>query len=68
MVVTMTVRELFDFVTDVSINDSNIEAYLDEAMRITASRSPEDTDGQEKIDEEVGVTDIIKIESKSLNI
>ncbi|XP_046558908.1 serine/threonine-protein kinase RIO1-like [Haliotis rubra] len=49
----MTVKELFDFVTDMSITDDNIDDYLDKAMAITASRTLEDVTEQEKIDEEV---------------
>lgn len=49
----MTVKELFDFVTDVTINDDNIEDYLERAMTLTSQRSPEDISEQEKIDEQV---------------
>ena len=47
---TMTLKELFDFVTDVSITVDNIDAYLDHAMELTSNRSPEDVTAQEKID------------------
>ena len=46
----MTLKELFDFVTDVSITVDNIDAYLDHAMELTSNRSPEDVTAQEKID------------------
>ena len=38
----MTVRELFDFVTDVGITKKNIDAYLDRAMEIACQRAPGD--------------------------
>jgi RIO kinase 1 len=47
----MTVRELFNFVTDLSITNDNIDAYLDEAMRIAAERPPDDD--TDRADEEV---------------
>lgn len=50
---TMTIRELFEFVTDTNITTENIEAYLEEAMKVGAERSMEDVTEQEKIDEEV---------------
>ena len=49
----MTVKELFDFITDLNITLDNINDYLDRAMQISANRSPEDLSAQEKIDEEV---------------
>ncbi|ESO88120.1 hypothetical protein LOTGIDRAFT_126569, partial [Lottia gigantea] len=52
-VCTMTVKELFDFITDVSINNDNIDQYLDKAMEISANRSVAERTEQEKIDEEV---------------
>ncbi|KAH9491730.1 Serine/threonine-protein kinase RIO1 [Bulinus truncatus] len=50
---TMTVKELFEFVTDSSINPDNIDAYLEKAMTIASDRSMEEISAQEKIDEEV---------------
>ncbi|RUS87816.1 hypothetical protein EGW08_004415, partial [Elysia chlorotica] len=50
---TMTVKELFDFVTDSTITPENIDGYLDQAMKIASSRSLDDITEQEKIDEEV---------------
>ncbi|XP_033116532.1 serine/threonine-protein kinase RIO1-like [Anneissia japonica] len=52
-VCTMTVRELFDFVTDPNINESNLEDYLEKAMKIASERSEQDLTEQEKIDEAV---------------
>lgn len=52
-VCTMTVKELFDFITDTSISESNIDAYLTEAMNIAASRSDQVTTNEQQVDEEV---------------
>ncbi|XP_035207867.1 serine/threonine-protein kinase RIO1-like [Stegodyphus dumicola] len=48
----MTVRELFDFITDYNINDENIDDYLAEAQRKATSRAS-DLCEDEKVDEEV---------------
>lgn len=45
----MTIKELFDFVTDITITD--IDVYLDKAMDIASNRCPQTQ--QDKIDEEV---------------
>lgn len=52
-VCTLTVKELFDFVTDVSINADNLDDYLDRLMDVASNRSLQDLTAQEKIDEEV---------------
>jgi RIO kinase 1 len=52
-VCTMTVKELFDFITDVSISESNVDAYLAKAMDLASTRSGETTTNEEQIDEEV---------------
>ena len=52
-VCTLTVKELFDFVTDVSITAYNLDDYLDRLMAVSANRSLQDLSAQEKIDEEV---------------
>ncbi|CAI9728028.1 serine/threonine-protein kinase RIO1-like [Octopus vulgaris] len=49
----LTVKELFDFVTDSSITDTNVDDYLDKAMTITAGRTLEEITQQDKVDEEV---------------
>jgi len=49
----MTVKELFDFVTDLSITDDNVDDYLEKAQEIASQRTLEETTAQEKIDEEV---------------
>ncbi|XP_066435395.1 serine/threonine-protein kinase RIO1 [Eleutherodactylus coqui] len=52
-VAVMTVRELFEFVTDPSINQDNMDAYLEKAMEIAAQRTEEERSNQDKVDEEV---------------
>ncbi|XP_041046430.1 serine/threonine-protein kinase RIO1 [Carcharodon carcharias] len=52
-VAVMTVRELFEFVTDPSIIEDNLDAYLQKAMEIAAERTEEERSNQDKVDEEV---------------
>lgn len=52
-VCTLTVKELFDFVTDITINEDNIDHYLEEAMTLTSTRSHDEVTDQQKIDEQV---------------
>ncbi|XP_048020172.1 serine/threonine-protein kinase RIO1 [Megalobrama amblycephala] len=52
-VAVMTVRELFEFVTDPSITSDNINQYLDKAMEIASERTAEERSNQDKVDEEV---------------
>ncbi|KAK7159088.1 hypothetical protein R3I94_005429 [Phoxinus phoxinus] len=52
-VAVMTVRELFEFVTDPSITSDNINRYLDKAMEISSERTAEDRSNQDKVHEEV---------------
>ncbi|XP_033737507.1 serine/threonine-protein kinase RIO1-like [Pecten maximus] len=52
-VCTLTMKELFDFVTDVTITDDNIDAYLDHVMEMSANRTQDDITEQQKIDDEV---------------
>ena len=49
----MTIKELFDFVTDLSITSDNIDDYLERAMTISSQRTIDEISEQEKIDEEV---------------
>ena len=49
----MTVKELFDFVTDPTIDDGNIGAYLDRAMELSSQRSADDMTEEQKVDEQV---------------
>ncbi|KAM9439335.1 serine/threonine-protein kinase RIO1 [Clarias gariepinus] len=52
-VAVMTVRELFEFVTDPSITSDNINQYLEKAMEIASTRTAEERSNQDKVDEEV---------------
>lgn len=52
-VAVMTVRELFEFVTDPSIAEDNLDAYLEKAMELSANRTEEERSNQDKVDEEV---------------
>lgn len=52
-VCTMGVKDLFDFVTDVTITDENIEQYLEKAQQKAVSRSEEEVTPEDKIFEAV---------------
>lgn len=52
-VAVMTVRELFEFVTDPSITSENINQYLDKAMEISSERTSEERSNQDEVDDEV---------------
>ncbi|KAA0719157.1 Serine/threonine-protein kinase RIO1 [Triplophysa tibetana] len=52
-VAVMTVRELFEYVTDPSITNDNINEYLDKAMEISSERTAEDRSNQDQVDDEV---------------
>lgn len=52
-VAVMTVRELFDFITDPSITCHNIDQYLEKAMVMSAERTSEQRSNQDRVDEEV---------------
>lgn len=52
-VATLTTRELFDFVTDSTINDDNIDDYLTRLNEIASQRTVEVVTEQEKLDDEV---------------
>ncbi|XP_028297189.1 serine/threonine-protein kinase RIO1 [Gouania willdenowi] len=52
-VAVMTVRELFDFITDPSITCHNMDQYLEKAMVIAAERTSEQRTDQDRVDEEV---------------
>ncbi|XP_077991250.1 serine/threonine-protein kinase RIO1-like [Glandiceps talaboti] len=45
-VAVMTMRELFEFVTDTNIHDDNIDEYLTKAMEIATTRTDEELDEQ----------------------
>ena len=52
-VCTMSIKDLFDFVTDVTITDANIEQYLEKAQQKAISRSEEEVTAEDKIFEAV---------------
>ncbi|XP_056377081.1 serine/threonine-protein kinase RIO1 isoform X2 [Hyla sarda] len=52
-VAVMTVRELFEFVTDPSVNQDNIDSYLEKSMEIAGKRTEQERSNQDKVDEEV---------------
>ncbi|XP_013888181.1 serine/threonine-protein kinase RIO1 [Austrofundulus limnaeus] len=52
-VAVMTVRELFDFITDMSITSHNMEQYLERVMAIATERTSQQTSDQDRVDEEV---------------
>nr|XP_009676298.1 PREDICTED: serine/threonine-protein kinase RIO1 isoform X2 [Struthio camelus australis] len=52
-VAVMTVRELFEFITDPSITSENLDDYLSEAMEIASKRTEEERSSQDNVDEEV---------------
>ncbi|XP_037537370.1 serine/threonine-protein kinase RIO1 [Nematolebias whitei] len=52
-VAIMTVRELFDFITDTSITSQNMEQYLEKVMVIAAERTCQQRSDQDRVDEEV---------------
>lgn len=54
-------KELFDFVTDVTITADNLDDYLDQCMQITANRTVEDVTEQEKIDEAVSLISSVRV-------
>ncbi|XP_045766216.1 serine/threonine-protein kinase RIO1 [Maniola jurtina] len=51
-VATLTVKELFDFITDTSINESNLEECLEKLSEKAAARNFEELTAQEQIEEE----------------
>lgn len=52
-VATMTVKELFDFITDVTVVEENMEQCLEKISERIADRDLDSMNAQEKIDEEV---------------
>lgn len=51
-VATLTVKELFDFITDSTINEDNLENCLERLSEKTASRNFDEMTAQEQIEEE----------------
>ncbi|XP_061694823.1 serine/threonine-protein kinase RIO1 [Syngnathoides biaculeatus] len=52
-VAVMTVRELFDFITDLSITCHNLDQYLERMMAIAAERTAAQRSDRDRVDEEV---------------
>lgn len=52
-VCVMTVKELFEFVTDPLIKDEDVDKHLEDAQRIASTRSEEELTQKDLIDEEV---------------
>ncbi|XP_067008583.2 serine/threonine-protein kinase RIO1 [Anabrus simplex] len=52
-VATMRVKELFDFITDPTISESNMEQYLDRISEIAAQRTEGDETSEQQVEEEV---------------
>uniref|UniRef100_U5EXG6 Serine/threonine-protein kinase RIO1 n=1 Tax=Corethrella appendiculata TaxID=1370023 RepID=U5EXG6_9DIPT len=52
-VATMTVKELFDFITDPTINEENMDECLERQSEKISNRSFDEFTAQQKIDEEV---------------
>ncbi|MBZ3885642.1 Serine/threonine-protein kinase RIO1 [Sciurus carolinensis] len=52
-VAVMTVRELFEFITDPSITPENMDAYLSKVIRVASQRTKEERSNQDHVDEEV---------------
>ncbi|XP_023234080.1 serine/threonine-protein kinase RIO1-like [Centruroides sculpturatus] len=50
---TMTIKELFDFITDPNINNSNIDDYLSKMQEVTCNRTAKEMSEKEKLEEEV---------------
>ncbi|CAG5025146.1 unnamed protein product [Parnassius apollo] len=51
-VATLTVKELFDFITDASINENNLEECLEKLSDKAASRNFDEMTAQEQVEEE----------------
>lgn len=53
-VLTMTTKELFDFITDPNINEKNIDKYLERAQQLAEERTQEGSNmAEQMLDEEV---------------
>ena len=52
-VCTMTVKELFQFVTDLNITRDTVDDALQQAMLNASQRTVQEVTAQQKIDEEV---------------
>lgn len=52
-VATLTIRELFDFITDPNIGPDNIDTYLAKLNEIASRRTRQECNEQDKLDDEV---------------
>ncbi|KAK2167671.1 hypothetical protein LSH36_25g02000 [Paralvinella palmiformis] len=52
-VCAMTVKELFDFITDLNITSANQDAYLEMVMEIASQRTTEQLSKQQEVEDEV---------------
>lgn len=52
-VCSMSIKELFDFVTDITITNENIDEYLEKAQERAVSKSVEGASAQEKVSDAV---------------
>ncbi|CAH1398002.1 unnamed protein product [Nezara viridula] len=52
-VAILTVKELFDFITDANLNEDKVESFLDEASTRLAGKEPTHADGEAAVEEEV---------------
>ncbi|XP_077415875.1 serine/threonine-protein kinase RIO1 [Vanacampus margaritifer] len=52
-VAVMTVRELFEFITDLSITCDNMDQYLEKMMAVAAQRTLAERSDRDRVDEEV---------------
>ncbi len=50
----MTVKELFDFVTDPTVDETNMDDYLEKSMEIASTRGV--LTGNDKTEDQVGPT------------
>lgn len=58
-ILTLTLKELFDFVTDPNLCDEDVDEYLDKAQNIAASRSITELEDLEKQEEQIFLNSFI---------
>lgn len=49
----MTVKELFDFITDPTVNENNMDDYLDAMHENKKQKADQESDLQEQVEEQV---------------
>lgn len=52
-VAVMTVKELFDFITDATINEDNMDEYLDTVQENKEQKADQESNLQEQVEEQV---------------